>query len=273
MDQKVPTYKKIQISFKEYRKQIRHIWEDASFVEFYTGILHEMVRDGEVETLVVSSILSADRFRRKKESTLGVIIRLQKVSNNRRAFLDAFSTFEDFLSHLIAMVYRDYPGKLIGKSGLEASYQDIKLIEVVVKSEDREEILSRIVEERIRGIFYGNPLNFFTKDRAKLELGDYFRSRYALALTELMETFARRNILVHSGGRVDRKYIREVNASEYLIGQKVHVATPYLRKSLALFDGFGAAAAGLVLQNIYKQKARGPLAKSWRAFERGYADR
>ena len=71
------------------------------------------------------------------------------------------------------------------------------------------------------------------------------------------EVCARRNVLTHSGGRVDRKYLREASPSAFRLGQKVDLSHDYLRSSLLLLEDLACAAAFLICQNIYKDPPRG----------------
>lgn len=258
----------IYSAFKNYRQQLHHIWEDVTFVDHYADAIHNQLLHGELDDLRILSLLAPQYHYPNAHRTMQILKRLRTTTNNRRAFIEATSTFEDFLSQLVFRVYRDYPGKLISRRSDDHPMQSSNLLDLVVKSKDKEEIISRIIEERIRSLFYGNPVDFFQKDKAKLEFGDYFRSNHQGALEDLQEVLARRNIIVHSGGRVDRKYLREVRNSSLQLGRKLNISMLYLRASLALFGGLGAATAGLIVQNIYKEQPLGRLVKLWQSLGR-----
>jgi hypothetical protein len=204
-----------------------------------------------------------------KSNTYGAIAHLLSKANPRRTLVDAVSTFENFTGELVGMVYVDYPAKLLGseQEDKQSNLQDVKLLRMIIESEDKDELMSRIAEEKIRNIFYGNPLDFYLKDKAKLEFGDYFRVNYKAEIEQLQEILSRRNIIIHNGGRIDRKYLREVRNTEFKLNKMVSITPEYLRESVELLERLAGAAAALVLKNIYKQNAKSILGKSWDSFK------
>ncbi len=42
----------------------------------------------------------------------------------------------------------------------------------------KEEIIEKLAEEKVRSILYGNPLDIFEKDKAKLGFGTFFKDLY-----------------------------------------------------------------------------------------------
>lgn len=147
--------------------------------------------------------------------------------------------------------------------------RDKKLINIIIDSDDRQEIISRIIEERVRSLFYGNPVDFFEKDKAKLGFGTYFKDNYKDLLKEYTEITARRNIIVHNSGRVDRKYLREVKSTSYKIGNKIIIEKEYLKRALCILEGLAAAATSEVIKKIYKDTPQGKLAISIKSFRSG----
>jgi len=202
------------------------------------------------------------------------LLRLRSKENPRRALIESVSAFEDFLGQLVGFVYAEFPGKLLSNVENIVPENQENLLRAIIYSTDREEILTRIVDERIRSLFYGNPLSFFTKDKAKLEFGDYFRTR-PNTMAKYQEITSRRNIVIHNGGRVDRKYLHEVKDSDLKLGQVISVTPDYLRSAITLFEGLAGASATLVLGRIYKldgSKHSNTMKLSFRAFERVYKD-
>jgi hypothetical protein len=125
----------------------------------------------------------------------------------------------------------------------------------------------------VRSIFYGNPTEFFTKDKkVRLELGSYFTDRHSRNLTHFAEIIARRNILAHNGGRVDSKYLREVKDAEFTFGQKVSVDKEYLRHSIIVLRGLAAIASLKIIQNVYKRTAKGRVGRVFKTFDTYYND-
>ena len=90
---------------------------------------------------------------------------------------------------LTARLYRDYPHKLESKE--ETVDQQFKILKVIIDSADKEEIIERLTEEKIRSIFYGKPSDFFKTDKAKVGVGNYLKATYNLALERFEEIMAR----------------------------------------------------------------------------------
>jgi hypothetical protein len=116
-------------------------------------------------------------------------------------------------------------------------------------------------------IFYGNPLDFFQKDKARLEFKDFFKSNYQPQLEQYTEIVARRNIIVHNGGKVDRKYLREVNGATAKLGSVVYLSSDYLRESIVIMEGLGAVATKLILERIYGHKPSAQIQQSCSQFD------
>jgi hypothetical protein len=263
--------KKVHNNFKCFRQKLRHIWEEYNLVEYYAPFLHEKIKSGEVEPFKFLPFLAEDTnlWETSTSKSISVLGQVRQNSLHNRVLLDSIGAFEDNLCKLVETVYLDYPSKLKSISGSIDSAQDFKLLNVILDSEDKEEIVSRIVEEKIRTIFYGNPLDFFTKDKTRLEFGDYFKADYKNILNEYAEITAARNIIVHNAGRIDRKYIREVKGTTYKLGNKLKIDTEYLKRILCVLEGLATMASVLVIRNIYKDVPRGKLSSSLKSFDTG----
>lgn len=179
----------------------------------------------------------------------GIISRQKRKIIGFRCLLDAVAATESFLQKVTYRIYKDFEYKL--ETSLETSEQQAKLLTIIIDSSDRSEIIEKIAEEKIRGIFYGNPADFFEKDKARIGLNSYFKDNFKLALQEYKEIVARRNIYAHNGGRVDRKYLREVKNSPFSLGQKLSVDEAYLRKMIFLLHGFSSIVVNQVIVNTY----------------------
>jgi hypothetical protein len=258
----------ITVRFKYLRQNLRDLWESYNLIAWYLPHIHRLVKADSLPTLTVRPLQAPSAFVLKKERTFGAISHLRDKVNPRRVITDGISLFEDFLGDVVECVYRDYPMKLATNQLAETQDGSPKLLDVVLRSSDKAEILDHLIEEKIRGLFYGKPKDFFQRDPAKLEFGDYFRVRFARVIEEYAEVTARRNLIVHSGGKVDRKYLREVKGSPLRLGQIVPLEEDYLFRVLGLLEGLAAACAGLVIGAIYGEKPRGKVAIAWAAFER-----
>jgi len=259
MKKMTPSNVRIHTRFKGYEKSMRDVWETYNLVSHYMNLSHKAIKGGKIGGLPLPTLWGSRVKVKSVDNTYGAISHLSRKSNPRRALCDAVSTFEVYLSDITTTVFEDYPGKLLGQdnSRSEDGYQ--KLLKYIVESQDKTEIIERIVEERVRGIFYGKPSSYFTNE--KLEFGDYFIRNYKNDLELYEEVTARRNLLVHNGGKVDRKYLRETKGSGFKLRQVVPVDADYLRRSIVLLLGLSAEATGVILKKIYKSDVRGTVAK------------
>ena len=268
----VPTFVKIQNRFRYFRQHSRDLWQSYMLVATYMPIVHVEVREDRLSPLAVNPLRGARAKSLGKIGTFGAISHLLDKVNPRRVISDSLAISEDFYTDLVLLVYKDYPQKLRGAISDGSPDQEARVLELVLRSTTRAEILAHLTEERVRGLFYGNPVDFFKKDRAKLEFGTYFKDSCTGELAQFAELVARRNIIVHNGGRIDRKYLREVAISPFALDQVAPLPPEYLQSSLALVEGLAAAAATKVLENVYKTSPQGKVQTAFLAFERARRD-
>ena len=260
----IPSNIKIQIKFKAYEKSMRDVWESYNLVQHYMGLSKDEVKKGNFNGLPSPSLWGNNVKIIKKDDTYGAISHLRDKSNPRRTLINAVAIFENYLSILTTIVFEDFPGKLISheNSKNEDGYQ--KLLKNIVESIDKNEIVKRIVEEKVRSIFYGKPSSYFRN--IKLEFGNHFTSNFKDELEIYEEITARRNIIIHNNGKVDRKYLREIKGSGFKLGQTVPIDSEYLRNAIMLLLGLSAEATGVVLRKVYKSDVRGVVLKIERKF-------
>lgn len=258
---------KIHTGFKNYRRKLRHEWEEFCFIRFYEDRLHKEIKSSNFPPLEFVPFMAPETMKRatSRENSMSILGQVMRNSIKHRVVLDGIGAFENYLCDLAETVLLDYPSKLKTKQEY-MSEQDFKLINVVIDSNDKDEILSRIVEEKIRSIFYGNPTDFFLKDKAKLEFRDHFKSDAKELVTEYSEIVARRNIIVHNAGRIDRKYILESGLSGLKLGNKLPLDYAYLKRMMCVLEWLAAHATDRTIQNVYQAQARGKLAESLNSY-------
>jgi hypothetical protein len=239
--------------FKVYDKTIRDIWEAYQFHRFYLPHLHGLIKKERVPAFPIPSLGGLATKVQNRTDTLGAISHILSQVSPQRSLIVAVSQSEAFLQYLVAQVLRDFPGRLLGSQS-DQSARETKLLEIMVNSVDKQEMMEKVIEERVRGLFYGSPRDFFLKDKARLGFEDYFALHYRNAVDRYGEITARRNLLVHNDGRVDRKYLREVPTSPLRLDQKAIVDEQYLRCALLTLRGLCATAGTLVCERIYSDK-------------------
>ncbi|MCI0130019.1 hypothetical protein [Vagococcus sp. CY53-2] len=143
-----------------------------------------------------------------------------------------------------------------------------KTYKLIYKYDDVSSVLDRVIEEKVRSIFYGNPVEFFTKEKCKLECKTYFENYDNEIKNFYTEIVARRNIIIHNQSRVDSKFIKEVPTTLYKKGNKIVLSENYLRGTIALLIGLGAGTANCFISNVLGETIGGKLKEGLNSFER-----
>ena len=246
----------VGVLFNKFNSGINEIWEDHIALTVYMHEIHKQIKTGTVERLKLPRLVRTPSLQPLSQNAIyGIINRIRIKRCGMHAFIDGVSLFEQFMSSLVFNVYVDYPRKLMGLSrdGAEAESRRLKLIEVIFESSDRDEMIHKLVEEKVRSIFYGNPLDLFAGNRADIGFGTYFKDNHPRLLEAFREITARRNIIIHNEARVDRKYRVEVPGTKLKLGQSVDISQEYLRVALLVMKDLAASAAQCVATNVYKE--------------------
>lgn len=256
--------------FLAFRKKFRHVWEEYSFVVFYESHIHQAIKNESFPPFEFIPFLAASSNIQNagREKSMSVLGQVSKNSIANRVLLDAIGAFEDLLGKVAVIVYLDFPGKLQG-SDSPSEATELKLGRLIVESNSREEMLERMAEEKVRSVFYGNPVNIFKKDTARLGIPNNTFEAFPSLFNEYAEITARRNIVVHNSGRVDRKYIRENDSTSYKLGQLAVVDQAYLRRTLCILEGIASVALEAIIKTNYRGTVKGKLAESLKSFNLG----
>lgn len=240
---------RVQSCFINYRRDLINVWRDFVFTQYLVERYRNEVYRNKAMTLEIESHnnKSIKSFRAKDID--GFCNRIIKSTNARKTLISSVSLTENFLQDLARIIYKTYPERVNSKDTVEAIGQQIKLLQVIFDSQDKNEMFDKIIEEKLRGIFYGNPIDFFEKDKAKLGFDNTFKEQYPNALVEYSEVLNRRNINIHNEGKVDRKYIRETK-STLKLGSKPPIEKAYLKSSIMLMLGLSSTSTKIVLEKI-----------------------
>lgn len=250
---------KIHTRFKIFDKEIRDIWESYCLVEMLAQEGHRLLKAGIISPLTMNTLFGGNKVLPTKD-TFGAIDRLRKKSEPRSILIEVVAHFEDYLGWLTETVLTDEPS-LLKTEASTSEREEIKLINLILDSADKSEILERIIEEKIRGIFYGSPVDFFIKPKTKLRFEKYFETKCQTQLAQYAEITARRNVVAHNNGRIDRKYLREVTNPTFKLNQAVTLPAAYLQDSIVLLLCLAARATELVLIGHYSATPKGKLAE------------
>lgn len=246
----------IHTSFKVFNQKMNHIWEEYNY-------LSNVIKNSKKEPYNLESLYASKTLTKDKNDAGGMYNRFLKGENAKNHFIDAISTFEDYISKLSILVYKSYPQKMQGTN-------NDKIFDVILKYQRKEDMINYIATERVRSIFYGNPVDVFLKDKCQFGLEDTFSTKYANTMELYKEITGRRNIIIHNLGRVDNKYLKENPDSSFVLKQKIKITQEYLRGTIALLIGISAITTEVVIKNIYKGQVGGRLKESVEKFKKCY---
>jgi hypothetical protein len=257
--------------YKAYNKAMMDIWEDYNFLNYYLPQLHNDIKTGGTPEFKLDHLYNSRQSTYDKKDLYGVIDHLQKKIIPTRALLEAVSATEHFLQDITFRVYRDHDYKL--QNSATTPEQASKLMNVILGSADRDEMIYKIAEEKIRGIFYGNPVDFFMKDKAKVGFEDYFKNNHQNTLKIYAEIIARRNIYTHNNGKIDRKYKREVQGTTLRLGQILEIDKEYIKEVIIVLRGLAVSVTKLVIENTYRStNTNRSIERRFNTFEKLYKD-
>ncbi|MGI4831866.1 MAG: hypothetical protein ACRYFK_00205 [Janthinobacterium lividum] len=187
-----------------------------------------------------------------RDDLFAVIEQQQKVGNYEKVFIESIITTENFLKDVSLVIYKDFPNKLtIGITEQESDKRESKLLSIIINSFDKDEMLAKLTEEKIRGIFYGSPTDFFIKDTAKIGLAKFFADNHHKTLEKFTEIIARRNIFIHNNGKVDRKYLCEVKNPAFELGNKAVISYKYLKETIMILKALSLLVTDIAVRKNY----------------------
>jgi hypothetical protein len=246
--------------FRKYYSDSNEIWEDYIAINFYLGRVHALLKDDVVDAIELPFVNQPTNAQTLSKNTIyGIINRITNRTNGLHAFIDSVILFEHLVQTLVFEVYTTFPDKLKGLSkdfGDERDDRRGKLLEIILRSVDRDEMIQKLVEEKVRSLFYGNPAALFEKDKANIGFGKLFQEKRNELVVKFQEIVARRNIIVHNQARVDRKYNAEVSGSKFKLGASVSISEEYLRSTIAVLQELAALSAAQVTFAVYKTPVR-----------------
>jgi hypothetical protein len=151
--------------------------------------------------------------------------------------VSSIALFEAFVSDIAELVYLSDPNKFLLTE--QSDSPSIKL-ELLLNSNSKEEAIEKYIEQKLIGIFYGDPraafIQYNKKNEAidgalKIDTGNYLDRRCKMELALYLEMTKRRNVIVHNTGIVNNRYIKEVpddNINKLQLNQKVKIDRNYL---------------------------------------------
>jgi hypothetical protein len=236
--------------FYIYKRDIKNVWEEYNLIHYSLYQIKELQKlKTYTEPFERELLFQSTRYPYKDADIHLFIDRLTKNKMPQKTLVEAVALTETYLQDLTAFVYQDFPFKITHQN-VDTPQSQIKLTHLIVNSGSRDEIIEKLIEEKIRGIFYGNPVDFFTKDKGQIGLNNAFES-IPKAIENYSEIIARRNLIMHNDNKVDSKYLREVRGTTLLFGQQPTTDKDYIKKAIITLRGMSALSTQQCLSNTY----------------------
>ncbi len=245
----------IHSEFKKYRGVVNNVWEEYCYLKFAIKTL-------KTNNFDIIGIFDNINHKKTKEDAGGMQSRFLKGENAKKHFLEVIGKYEKYVIRLMTIVYNDYPAKM---NSLSMDCE--KIFKLILNSNSKNDIIKILVEEKLRNIFYGNPLDIFAKDKLRVGFDEIYLNKCGVSLKLYKEMIAKRNVIIHNDSRVDNKFIKEVDNNRYKINQHIHITEDYLRGSIAILLGLSAILTECTLKNIYKcERIQGKLKQVFDSF-------
>lgn len=167
------------------------------------------------------------RIRRDKKQMANLLSRMADQEEYGKSLMLAVSITEDYLANVLKLMLRAYPERL--ERGLKNGPSDaeIHLGELLRKS--KEEILEDWVRSRILSAIYASPSAYlrYTKHVLEIEIDQ-------CVMFAFVETKATRDVLVHSQGIVDQRYLEKATSrARAKRGEPITIDKSYFGSSIA----------------------------------------
>ena len=258
-----------------FRTHLRRSWINVELHSQIKEILLEKCKDENYKKSIIVNCESPVGKKKQQPIKLNGKNLLDFVNSNTGAgtgwtlqwtLVSSIALFEAFITDTAAIVYMSNPEKFLlnNQHNDTDSRENHKVSKILIESNSREEALEKLIEEKLRSIFYGNPINAFISykknnkhldGKLKLNLDKEFHDKCSFELLLYKEMLGRRNAIVHNAGIIDDKYIREIDDICIKIskGNKAKIEENYLFNSLKILDKLANVYIEQVLSQIKKE--------------------
>jgi hypothetical protein len=236
---------------KYYRfcTHLRRNWINVIFHEQVAPILEKHCQNPNAEKIEEESPIGTGEKIRLKPENLLHFVKSSTGAGSEWAFewtlVSSIALFEAFASDIAELVYRSNPQEFLLSKDAKVD------LELVLKCETTQEVIEKYIENKLIGIFYGNPRDAFVQyiengkkgivavdGKLKLDTGSYLDGKDGKCATELqcyVEMSKRRNVIVHNAGIINELYVREVpndNPNKLRLEDKVKIDKAYLFENI-----------------------------------------
>ena len=140
------------------------------------------------------------RQERRKSTVVEMLKKTLRTDLFASSLSSCISTFEVFLQEVVFLVLQNKPKKLL----IEKSDKTPVSLEMLINASSKEEVIDKVILNKIITLFYASPKDYFNKLKAYLEIKideDLFYS--------FIEMKATRDLIVHNDSRVNQVYVEK----------------------------------------------------------------
>ncbi|MCK5871882.1 MAG: hypothetical protein KAG26_03565 [Methylococcales bacterium] len=210
--------------YSHFCTHLRRNWTNVLFYEEAGEILEEYCQSKDQEKYLIdepSPVSSTEnaRIKLKPKNLLG-LVKSSTGGGSEWGFkwvlVSSIALFEAFASDIAELVYLDNPEKFLLSEKPESSTISLELL---LDSESKQEVIEKYIEQKLIGVFYGNPSDAFVRyknnnqpkdGKLNLDTGSYLHHQCENELKFYVEMTKRRNVIVHNEGIINRRYLKEV---------------------------------------------------------------
>ncbi len=167
----------------------------------------------------------------------------------RNSLLSLLSSIEWFFSQILHIYYSKHP-KAAGIDKKTLTLDDLKTFETIKDAENF------LIDSKIEGILRSSFEDWVNILDTEIKLGlTYLKP----VKNELIEIYQRRNIIIHSGGKVNSIYLSKVDRSlsqNIKIGDSLSITEDYLEKAICIFHRVFILIASELWKSIEPDKTQ-----------------
>lgn len=138
----------------------------------------------------------------RQERRKSTIVEMLKKTLRTDLFASSLSTcisaFEAFLQEVLFVVLHNKPEKLL----LGKSEKPSVPLELLIKANNKDEVLIKVIQDKVISLFYASPKEYFNKLKAYLEI-----NIDETLFFSFIEMKATRDLIIHNKSRVNQLYV------------------------------------------------------------------
>lgn len=240
---------KIKKQYKVFKKEINDLWDAFHAINSGMLLTKEMIKKSKKPILKIPMFYQNKTKKYKVNTQCGLIEHILVKRNLRTGLFESIAIFENYLADILTAIYNTYPHTLVSSDPKNSS--NIRYLNIIIKSEDKDQMIEQIAEDKVRTLMYASPKDFFVKDKGNLNFGNLFKKHQDL-IDKFVELSARRNIYIHNGGHVNKDYLNYISNSKFKEGNIAKMNQEYIVSAIYTIKELSKIITIHVLSHFYK---------------------